>query len=173
MQKVSLRARVFDYAGSIHRSRYRDVSFRLPLRVTRSAPGTKFSKLNVPARCYRCLRFDTSLTIRIARLAARVGPYSFSVGLFHPLLSASLPAHNPKFRTVNWTAHPVGSRSNLRFRNFGFPMRESCSFEISDLIPALVLAKLTLPKSSPYVTFDFRTQHCYKRISKYRPLLGF
>src|SRR5688572_4636434 len=43
---------------------------------------------------------------------------------------------NPKFRNRQIGLNTIhGLRSNLRFRNFGFPMRESCSFEISDSFP--------------------------------------
>ena len=99
VQKVSQRA----WGLGLRRYRtqlaiYRCASFCLPLPITRSASGMDFSKLDVPARCFRCLRFNTNLAIRTARLAARVVRYAFSVGLFHPLLSAGLPAHN---RTIS------------------------------------------------------------------------
>src|SRR5688572_18173794 len=39
---------------------------------------------------------------------------------------------NPKSRNRKLDPRLTGDQSNLTFRDFGFPMRESCSFEISD-----------------------------------------
>src|SRR5688572_16130633 len=41
---------------------------------------------------------------------------------------------NPKFRNRKLDGSPWHRQSNLRFRNFGFPMQESCIFEISDFL---------------------------------------
>ena len=78
----------------------RHVGFCLPHPITGSAAGMEFSKLNLPARWCRCLRFGLNLAIQSAGLAARVVRYSFSVELFHLLLSAGLPAHNWEFQNL-------------------------------------------------------------------------
>jgi hypothetical protein len=118
---------VLDYAGTGHGSRYRHVSFCLPHLITRSASGLDFSKLDVPARWYRCLRFNSNLTTRTARLAARLVRYSLSVGLFHPLLSNGLPAHNQKSKISNWTIRGESTNRRADYSAFRF-----VQFEIFD-----------------------------------------
>src|SRR6266702_7781620 len=59
--------------------------------MTASAPRTNpISRLNSPARTYRCRRFACALTGTNARLAATVGRYSFDAGLSHSHLTAGL-----------------------------------------------------------------------------------
>src|SRR5271165_1276342 len=59
--------------------------------MTASAPRTNpISRLNSPARTYRCRRFACALTGADARLAATVGRYSFGAGLSHSHLTAGL-----------------------------------------------------------------------------------
>jgi len=49
-----------------------------------------FYEAQYPARCYLCLRFDCRLATTPAKLEAKMGRYSFPVGLFHSLLHAGL-----------------------------------------------------------------------------------
>jgi hypothetical protein len=60
-------------------------------RAVVSAPRTSpISRLNSPARTYRCRRFACALAGADARLAATVGRYSFGAGLSHSHLNAGL-----------------------------------------------------------------------------------
>src|SRR6266571_7835273 len=91
--------------------------------MTASAPRTNpISRLNSPARTYRCRRFACALTGTNARLAATVGRYSFDAGLSHSHLTAGLSR-----RTMT-----RGHRGSLLLRCRALSSPSPCRF-----IPAL------------------------------------
>src|SRR6266567_3966064 len=91
--------------------------------MTASAPRTNpISRLDSPARTYRCRRFACALTGADARLTATVGRYSFGAGLSHSHLTAGLSR-----RTMT-----RGRRGSLALRRRALPSPPPCRF-----IPAL------------------------------------
>ena len=52
----------------------------------------------------------------------------YSVGLFHPLLSAGLPAHN--YKILNWTGIHAAGSSNLRSCNLQPEISHSSNLKI-------------------------------------------